>query len=225
MVEWIENLFTNIFGDNVILATIVIAMVPVIELRGAIPFAMLKFWGSRALTPFFAFLFSFLGSSLVVPILALIFIPVINWLKNTKFFKNFANSLENRINKKRDKILVDVDEKSKRNAFIKKLLGIFVFVALPLPLTGVWTGTCVAVMLGLGFWWTCLVVIAGNLVAGIIMSTICAVFPNATIYIFLLFLVLVAIVVVYELFKIFSRKKNSNIDETNEVNKIDKKSN
>ena len=51
MTEIINNIFSTIFGDNVILATILIAMVPIVELRGAIPFATNSgFWGSNTLT-------------------------------------------------------------------------------------------------------------------------------------------------------------------------------
>ena len=85
MTDLIRDVFSTIFGDNVILATILIAMLPIIELRGAIPFAMsADFWGANALSNISAFWVSFIGSSLVVPILALIFIPVLNWLKKTK---------------------------------------------------------------------------------------------------------------------------------------------
>ena len=87
MTEFLHNIFATVFNDNIILATILISMVPVIELRGAIPFATNSgFWGNLALNQWEAFGWSFLGSSVVVPILALIFLPIINWLKKTKTF-------------------------------------------------------------------------------------------------------------------------------------------
>ena len=96
MTEFVEGIFSNIFGSNVVLATILIAMVPVIELKGAIPFSMaVDIWGINALSFFPALIYGILGSSLIVPILALIYKPVINWLKRTKLFRRIAEKIEN----------------------------------------------------------------------------------------------------------------------------------
>ena len=105
MTEFIENIFSNLFGNNVVLATILIAIVPVIELKGAIPFSMSpQIWGAAALPYWEAFLYGLVGSSMVVPILALIYIPIINWLKKTKLFKKLAEKLENRVNSKKERL-------------------------------------------------------------------------------------------------------------------------
>lgn len=217
-----QEFFAKIFGDNVILATVLIAMLPIVELRGAIPFGMsVSFWGKKALTATQSFLWSFLGSSLVVPILALIFIPVLNWLKGTKLFHNIAEKLENRIKTKSDKIEDDAkSDKKNRSKFWLKAVGLFVFVAIPLPLTGVYTGTCIGVMLGFNFWQTCGIVIAGNLCAGLIMTFVCSVFPQFTNIILYVFLALVVVFVLYEVIKGLIKKNKyrkkievENIDE------------
>ena len=50
MTEFLHNLFATIFNDNIILATILISMLPIIEIRGAIPFSTNPgFWGSLAM--------------------------------------------------------------------------------------------------------------------------------------------------------------------------------
>ena len=78
MTEFIENIFSSIFGNNVILATILIAIIPIIELKGAIPFSMSpEIWGSFALPYWEAFIYGLIGSSLIVPILALLYVPII----------------------------------------------------------------------------------------------------------------------------------------------------
>lgn len=228
MTEAIRNIFSNIFGDNVILATILIAILPIIELRGAIPFGMsVEFWGANALNNIAAFLYSFLGSSLVVPVLALIFIPFINWLKRTKWFSGIATKIENRIKSKTDKITKDVENKSvehtelveskdnkktksKNKKIWLKAIGLFAFVAIPLPLTGVWTGTCIGVMLGFNFWQTCGIVIAGNLCAGLIITFVCSIFPNFTNIILYVFLGLVVVFAIYGLIKGLISKNNKN---------------
>ena len=278
MTEAIQEFFKTIFGNNVVLATIIISMLPIIELRGGIPFGMSKtFWGQHALSSWQSLWFSFLGSSLVVPILALLLMPILNWLKKTKAFKKLATKFENSIKAKSQKIgnqsnahvdtmptdmdnsienavenintqaVVDTqnhvgdhllanniddikqmaesktknvdNQKSNQNTnkllasdtkttvgktknkivynkkFFAKLFGVMLFVAIPLPLTGVWTGTAIAVMLGIPFVWTCVSVILGNLIAGIIMQTICSIFPNFTTWILIAFLCLTLLLV------------------------------
>lgn len=211
MTDFIHSIFASIFNDNVILATILIAMLPVIELRGAIPFATNPgFWGAAAMNQWQAFGWSLLGSSAIVPIVALIFLPLINWLKKIKLFSKIANWFENRIKSKTTNI-ENSEEKSKlfSPSYWKKMLAIFVFVAIPLPLTGVWTGTCIAVFIGLDYISTCLSVIAGNIVAGLIITLILEFFPWLNGWLFYIFLILVAVFVIYELVKYFIKKKRA----------------
>lgn len=211
MIEAIHEVFKSIFGNNVELATILISMIPIIELRGGIPFGMDKsLWKDVALSSWESFGFSYLGSCLVVPILALLFLPIINWLKKTKLFKNIATSIENRIKEKSDKINAnankgdeqkEIKNKKFNKSYFVKLFGVFIFVAIPLPLTGVWTGTAIAVLLNFNFLETCITVILGNFVAGIIMMTICSIFPNFTNIILIVFLSLALIFIIYAIIK------------------------
>ena len=228
MVEFIESLFSSIFGDNVILATILIAMIPVIELKGAIPFSMsVDIWGQGALSILPAFFCGLLGSCLVVPILALIYAPIIRFLKTTKLFRKLALKIEERVNKKKGDIEQKVLEetapeqanensigkqtttKKYNKAFWIKVLSVFVFVATPLPLTGVWTGTCIAVCLGLNFWWTCLSVITGNIVAGVIITFVSSLFGDSTIIFVFILLGLIALFLLISLIsKLIKKRKN-----------------
>lgn len=235
MTEFIENIFSTIFGNNVVLATILIAMVPVIELKGAIPFSMaVDIWGANALSFLPAFLCGVLGSSLIVPILALVYLPIIRWLKTTKLFRKFAIKIENRLNRKKENIDKKIDEnieqnvqdlnenekqinkenvisnnelkQNSRRSFWIKFLSVFVFVAIPLPLTGVWTGTCLAVVLGLNFWQTCLCVIPANILAGIIITLISSLFGDSTLIFVLILLGIIALIAVIYLIKKIIKK-------------------
>lgn len=215
MTEFIENIFSSIFGNNVILATILIAIIPIIELKGAIPFSMSpEIWGSFALPYWEAFIYGLIGSSLIVPILALLYVPIINWLKKTKLFKTLAEKLENKVNSKKKNIEIKAeeitDEKSNKKQnkkrvydkkFFLKLFGVFAFVATPLPLTGVWTGTCIAVALGLGFWWTCLSVITGNVVAGLLITLASTLFGDATMVFVYILLGVILIALLFTIIK------------------------
>lgn len=212
MSEFISEIFANIFGNNIILATILIAMVPVIELRGAIPFATNTiFWPMIAMTNWEAFGWSLLGSSLVVPIIALIFTPLIVWLKKTKLFGKLALAIENRVKSKTSNI-EGAETKSKRfsKEYWKKVLAVFIFVAIPLPFTGVWTGTCISVFVGLDFFTTCATVIAGNVVAGVLITLILVFFPWLNNWLFYIFLILIFLVIIYALVKWLIKRNKEN---------------
>ncbi len=209
MTEFLHNIFATVFNDNIILATILIAMIPIIEIRGAIPFAVnTDIWGlAVAMNRWEAFGWSLLGSSIIVPIIALVFLPLINWLKKTKLFSKLAVGFENRIKSKTTNIS-NTDEKSGlfSKSYWKKMLAVFIFVAIPLPLTGVWTGTCVAVFIGLDYISSCLSVITGNIVAGLLITLILEFFPWLNNYLIYIFLLLVCIILAIELIKFLKNK-------------------
>lgn len=212
MTEFLHNIFASVFNNNVILATLLISILPVIEIRGAVPFATNPgFWAEHVLTNWEAYGWSLLGSSLIVPILALLFLPLIRLLKKVKIFRNLANAVENRVKSKASGI-EGAEEKSElfSKAYWKKFLAVFIFVAIPLPLTGVWTGTCVAVFIGLDYVSTCISVIGGNIIAGLLITLILQFFPVLNSYLFYIFIVLVLLVIVYELIKHIIKKKKAN---------------
>lgn len=195
MTEWLKNLFVAIFGTNSSLATIIISMIPIIELRGAIPFgSAVELWGEHALPVWQSFLYSVLGCSIVCVILTFLFWPIFKWLKNTKLFKKLATGIENKLNRSSKSINDKTRaEKSEKKIHWIKWWGVFTFVAIPLPLTGVWTGTCVALFIGLSKKDTMLSVILGNVVAGLIMLSITYLFGDNSLMVLWLFLGLVAI--------------------------------
>lgn len=223
MTAAISAFFATVFGKHIILATIIIAMLPLIELRGAIMFASSSaLWGEITLSPWLAYLVSFIGSSLVVPLIALLFTPIIRWLKKTKLFKKLGNAIYNRVNEKSSKIQEDcknlntndnilASEKVKKLKW-KKMIGIFAFVAVPLPLTGVWTGTAIAVVLGMSFWDTMLAVISGNAIAGLIITLLTLILGDKSIYGLYAFLILIVIFVLVSIIvSLVKRKKKQKL--------------
>ena len=217
MTEIIAEIFSKIFNDNVVLATMLVSMIPIMELKGGIPFGMSDaFWGANALGRWQAFWSAYLGCSIVVVVLYFAFTPIMRILRKTKIFKGLANYIENKINTQSTKIerkedvarenAVSNDEEGIQEQHAKKkkiykLFGVFIFVAIPLPLTGVWMGSCLAVALGLNFWETIATCVLGNFVAGIIISTICVMFPNFTHWLIYIFLILVAIFILIEIIR------------------------
>jgi uncharacterized membrane protein len=119
-------------------STVFIAVLPFIEAKGAIPFGM-----SLGLSPLASFVCSYVGSMLPVPILLSLIIPLLKYLNTSKKFKKLNDKLRKYIDNKSSRIkgqnMVD-------NSVQKPLksLALFTFVALPLPGTGVWSGSLVA---------------------------------------------------------------------------------
>ena len=97
-------------------------------------------------------------------------------MKKIKWFNKLAVKVENYFQDKAEETLEENNgvQKKKNGTFLKQL-GVFIFVAIPLPMTGVWTGTAIAVFLNLKFKQAVLPVIIGNLVAGLIISVLSAV--------------------------------------------------
>lgn len=165
MVEFLRNAI-----GNDVWATLIMSFVPLIELKGGIVFARGAGFGFLE-----ALGLSYAGSTLVfIPIFFLL-VPVLKLLKKIKFVNGFACKIENYFSDKAAETLKKETEKKRkrvRSETFYKALGVFIFVAIPLPMTGVWTGTAIAVFLGLKFREAVLPVAAGNLVAGLIISAL-----------------------------------------------------
>lgn len=164
MVEAIESYLA---GINHELAVFLVAIIPIIELRGAIPFGV-----ALGLDWYVVFVLGVLGNILPVPFIIWFFRPIINYLENTRLFGKLATKLKKRTNKKMADMEKDLnDTKSEKSKYRKKLLGLYIFVAIPLPGTGAWTGSAIAALMGMRIkhsFWT---IAAGVVTAGIIMLT------------------------------------------------------
>jgi uncharacterized membrane protein len=167
MTEFIQNLI-----GNDLWATLIMSLIPMIELKGGIVFA--RGVGFDFIT---ALGLSFLGSTMVFIPIYFLLRPILNLLKKIKWFNKIAVKVEDYFKDKADETLekrsVEENGKSKSETFLKQL-GVFIFVAIPLPMTGVWTGTAIAVFLNLKFKDVILPVALGNLVAGLIISALAA---------------------------------------------------
>ena len=155
MVEAIQTFFLETVGKE--LCVFFCSMIPIIELRGAIPlgFALgLPWWQSYAL--------SVLGNMLPVPFILLLIKGMIGWMSRSKinFFNKVANFLLRKVEKKRAQI--------EKYSF----WGVAIFVGVPLPVTGAWTGSLVAAMIDMKFWKALLSAFIGVLIAGVIMTII-----------------------------------------------------
>jgi uncharacterized membrane protein len=165
MVKIIQDLIGNEY-----LATLIMSFVPLIELKGGIVFAR-----GAEINFIFSLLLAYFGSTIVFIPIYFLLRPILNLFKKIGFIKKLAEKIETYFSDKANETLEKHKEKNKGGKVSEKLLKqlcVFIFVAIPLPMTGVWTGTAIAVFLNLKFKDTILPVAIGNLVAGLIISVL-----------------------------------------------------
>lgn len=139
-----------------IIATFVISMLPVIELRGGIPYGV-----GFGLNPWLALLVAMLGNLAPIPFILLLLDKILEWMKKQKgIIGSAANFLENKAYKNQGTI-----EKY-------KALGLIILVAIPLPGTGAWTGALVATVLRINRKTAFPCIIIGVIIAGIVVTAI-----------------------------------------------------
>lgn len=142
-----------------------IAMVPLIELRGAIPVA----YAINTANPDFSLLWSYIiiaiGNIIPVPFIYLFARKILEWGKDKKVIgKFFTWCLE-----KGEKGGQKLQAKAGRGLYWALVL----FVGIPLPGTGAWTGTLAASFLDMGFKKSVIAVIGGVVLASVIVGVVC----------------------------------------------------
>lgn len=210
MTDAIKEFIVDVFGNYSWLGILVIAMIPLIELRGAIPFALGGAWGIHKLTWFQAYSSAVIGATIPALVIIPLLIPIFEYLKKTKIFKKLVLRFEEKFTKNSQKIESQAEQQNnKRKAELKKFLGVLTFVAIPIPLTGAWTGSAVAAYLKMPFWKGILAIFLGNIISGAIMTVLCILFPSAVDIILYAFLGLVLLVVLSSILMLLFKKKNT----------------
>ena len=131
------------------------AMLPVIELRGAIPVGI-----SLGLGPIHAAVISFIGSMIPVPFILFSIRPIFKYMRRTRLFNSLARGLTDRS--------VNNSERIRKYG----TWGLVLIVAIPLPGTGVWSGSLVAALMNIRFKWAFAAIFLGNLIAAILVMTL-----------------------------------------------------
>lgn len=153
------------------LVTFIVSMIPIIELRGAIPIGVLTFH----LSYFEAFIISFIGNILPVYFIVKFIRPIFDLLGKIKILKKIIDWATEKASKK----IAESDKLQKAT-----LLGVFLFVAVPLPGTGAWMGSLIANFLDLPAKKAVPVIVLGVFTAGVIMLGLTAVANGGLNYLF-----------------------------------------
>lgn len=154
IISFFAELFNGIVGTPFVKEIIVfaISMMPILELRGGILLA-----AAFDMNPAVSFIISIIGNIIVIPIALFMLEKIFKLLRKVKFF---------------DKIIVKIEQKclSKRSQLDKYgYLGLLLFVGIPLPGTGAWTGCFLASLLGMDKKKSILAATGGVLMAACIM--------------------------------------------------------
>ena len=154
--EGIVQALVNFFSETIPaeLTVFLLSLMPTIELRGGILAAKLL---SVELWP--AFFICLVGTLLPTPFILLFINKIFDWMRNTRLVK-LVNRMEEKGRSKFDKI----------NRY--KTLGLMIFVAIPLPGTGAWTGSLAAALMKMDLKSAMLSVALGTLIADIIMCVL-----------------------------------------------------
>lgn len=152
LVESLINIFGGLGKEIVVF---IISMLPLLELRGGLLAASIL---NVDFLP--GYIISILGNTLPIPLLLLFLEKVLDWLSNFKSTKKLVSKIEKKILSKKDQI--------EKYGYI----GLMIFVGVPLPGTGAWTGAGLAVLLNMDKKKSFIYILLGVILASIIMSVI-----------------------------------------------------
>ena len=155
LINWFMVTLGGKVGKEFIL--FLISMVPILELRGGLLAAGLAFWYVELAK---AVPICVIGNLVPIPFILLLITKIFDWMKGTKRLKPMVEKQEKKAMSKSDKI-----EKY-------EFWGLVLFVGIPLPGTGAWTGSLIAALLGIRFRKAFPAVVVGVCLAAFIMSVI-----------------------------------------------------
>lgn len=157
IVNWVIGAFgglaTATLGKEILV--FVISLLPILELRGGLLAASLL-----GLDPLPSYIITMVGNLLPIPFILWFINKILNWMRNSKHFKSFASWLDKKV------------EKHKSSIEKYGFLGLVLFVGIPLPGTGAWTGSLIASVLEMDRKKSFIAIIIGVVIASIIMMLI-----------------------------------------------------
>lgn len=151
IIQYIIDIFGGTIPSQLIV--FIVSMIPILELRGSILAA-----GFMDVSFLETYIVAVLGNLLPIPFILMFIKKILEWMKSTKAFSRIANGIEKKALSKREQI-------DKYGYF-----GLFLFVAIPLPGTGAWTGALLAVLLGMKNKKAFIPIVLGVMTAGLVMS-------------------------------------------------------
>lgn len=157
IVNWIVGIFGGLaaikFGKEILV--FIISLLPILELRGGLLAASLL-----GLDPLPSYIITMIGNLIPIPFILWFITKILDWMRGTKHLSKFANWLDKKVDKHKSSI--------EKYGFF----GLILFVGVPLPGTGAWTGSLIASVLGMDKKKSFIAITIGVVMASIIMMLI-----------------------------------------------------
>ena len=157
IVNWIVGVFGGLaaikFGKEILV--FIISLLPILELRGGLLAASLL-----GLNPLPSYIITMIGNLIPIPFILWFITKILDWMRGTKHLSKFANWLDKKVDKHKSSI--------EKYGFF----GLILFVGVPLPGTGAWTGSLIASVLGMDKKKSFIAITIGVVMASIIMMLI-----------------------------------------------------
>ena len=193
--DFFIDFLKNNFEDCIWLAVILVSMCPLLESKIAIPLAMnTTIWGSGAFHPLTALLIAFLGN--IIPCYAILLI-------SRKMKNKTAGFLTSKFINKYSKKSFAIENKYSN---LKKYLALTGFVAVPLPLTGIWSGSLIAGLTNLNLNYSFLSIISGAFISASAITLLCTLFSNSTMEILMVSIIIIIAFLIIDLLFSFKTK-------------------
>jgi uncharacterized membrane protein len=194
------------FFKNPYLTVFFISMIPLIELKGAIPVGMTPAFGLSLLETAGI---AYLGSTLISFLVFFLLKPVFALLKKIKIFNLIVRKCEGLFIRKAEEIAAKTNGSVEKEARRIMIIALLIFVAVPFPVTGVWTGTAIAVFLGLKFHEAVIPLALGNLIAGSLITLMTFLFKDYVDIIIYALFALALVMLVVTIIKIAKSKPSA----------------
>lgn len=157
IVNWIVGIFGGLaaikFGKEILV--FIISLLPILELRGGLLAASLL-----GLDPLPSYIITMIGNLIPIPFILWFITKILDWMRGTKHLSKFANWLDKKVDKHKSSI--------EKYGFF----GLILFVGVPLPGTGAWTGSLIASVLDMDKKKSFIAITIGVVMASIIMMLI-----------------------------------------------------
>ncbi len=136
-----------------VLKVLILAAMPISEVRGAIPLAL--YYGFK---PLYAYIIAIIGNLLPIPFLLLFLDKIVDFATRIGLINKFYSWITSRVEKKREIV--------EKYGYI----GLTMFVAIPFPVTGAWTGALLAFLLKLSKFKSFIAIVAGVCIAATLVT-------------------------------------------------------
>ena len=208
----VESVFSVLPTNLNWLCVLIASMLPMIEIRGAIPFGLsTSVWGEHVLSLWQVCLLSFCGATISAFLVLLVLKLVLKIANKNKRF----DALRGRITIWLDSKFFNYKQKGKQ-CITKKWFALMLFTGLPIPFSGGWSACLLALFLNMNYFSSLSAIVVGNLVATMLVSLFCTIFLDFVDLVFVVFVIITLMIIIYCFLSVLLRnlsKKHVNKDK------------